>query len=487
VNAVYALLEEDLGCRWYGKDSSTIPHVRDLKFKPVPRKFTPTLEIRDPFYHDAFNKDWSLRNRTNAPDAGVPEEWGGHMDYALFVHTYNTLMPPKEFFKDHPEYYSELKGKRQPQQLCLTNPDVLKIVIDRVKETLKKKPNSEIISVSPNDWMDYCECANCKAIDDAEDTHAGTLIRFVNAVAEAIEKDYPNVKISTLAYLGTFKPPKTIRPRQNVAIQLCTDSHSWSEPFLKVTQTSKFQSAMIGWQKMGATMHIWDYTVNFSHHLAPMPNMPVVTPDIRFYIAHNAKGIMLQGFYESSGTEGVPMRIWVWAKQMWDPTLDTRELMRDFIYGYYGDAAQPLWKYNDLLWNIWVENDRKPRNENELRGIGIRYPPDSAFLSKDFVAKASQLMAQAESLAKDPEIQRRVKLAKLPILYVKICQGLGYQKDWSKDYKPGTATAAEREEYKQMLDEFEAIAKAENITNILEAAKDMDAKLKLWREKLAGL
>ena len=36
-------------------------------------------------------------------------------------------------------------------------------------------------------------------------------------------------------------------------------------------------------------------------------------------------------------------------------------------------------------------------------------------------------------------------------------------------------------------DEFEAIAKAEKITNILEGGKDMDAKIKLWREKLAGL
>ena len=25
----------------------------------------------------------------------VPEEWGGHVNYALFVHTYNTLVPPE--------------------------------------------------------------------------------------------------------------------------------------------------------------------------------------------------------------------------------------------------------------------------------------------------------------------------------------------------------------------------------------------------------
>lgn len=66
INAVYALLEEDLGCRWYTRDSATIPHIPNLVVRPVPRRFVPTLEIRDPFYWDSFDGTWSLRNRTNA-------------------------------------------------------------------------------------------------------------------------------------------------------------------------------------------------------------------------------------------------------------------------------------------------------------------------------------------------------------------------------------------------------------------------------------
>ncbi|MFA6108552.1 MAG: hypothetical protein WDA75_07275, partial [Candidatus Latescibacterota bacterium] len=98
INAVYALLEEDLGCRWYHRDSVTLPSRPELTFRPVPRHFVPVLEIRDPFYWDAFDGTWSLRNRTNAPGAPIPEEWGGSVDYALFVHTYNTLIPPDRYF-----------------------------------------------------------------------------------------------------------------------------------------------------------------------------------------------------------------------------------------------------------------------------------------------------------------------------------------------------------------------------------------------------
>ena len=67
INAVYALLEEDLGCRWYSRFSQTIPNMPTLKFRPAKRSYVPVLEIRDPFYWEAFDGTWSLRNRTNSP------------------------------------------------------------------------------------------------------------------------------------------------------------------------------------------------------------------------------------------------------------------------------------------------------------------------------------------------------------------------------------------------------------------------------------
>ena len=77
INAVYALLEEDLGCRWFTRDTRTLPERSTLTFRPVPRHFTPALSQRDPYYWDAFDSAWSLRNRTNSPCAPVPKEWAG--------------------------------------------------------------------------------------------------------------------------------------------------------------------------------------------------------------------------------------------------------------------------------------------------------------------------------------------------------------------------------------------------------------------------
>jgi hypothetical protein len=493
INAVYALLEEDLGCRWYHRDSVTLPVHPELTFRPVPRHVVPVLEIRDPFYWDAFDGTWSLRNRTNSPSAPIPEEYGGNVDYALFVHTYNTLVPPDRYFADHPEYFSELAGKRQPVQLCLTHPDVLRITIDNVRQTLKSRPHSEIISVSPNDGTGYCECKACKAIDDVEGTRAGTLIRFVNAVADAIKDEFPRVRVSTLAYLDTYQPPKNVRPRDNVAIQLCTDRHAWSRPFLTVTETENFQTAMKAWAAIGATMHIWDYTVNFSHYVVPMPNMPVVTPDIRFYIEHNARGVMLQGNYQSPGSADGPLRCWVWAKQLWDPSLDTQALMRDFVYGYYGEAAEPLWQYQKLQWAQWKRYHKLPGKTPEENPLlaDIRYTPDNPVFAGAFPASALALFAQAEALAKDAETLRRVKLAKLPVLYIMLCQGVGFIEDGGqlrpgKRLKGAVAHPLPDSAYRGYLAELTETVAREKITHFAEGAPDVERKIKAWNEMLAA-
>jgi hypothetical protein len=462
INAVYALLEEDLGCRWYTKDANRIPQTPVLVFRPVPRVFVPTLAIRDPFYNAAFDGTWSLHNRTNAPSAVVPEEWGGHVNYALFVHTFNTLLPPDKYFAEHPEYFMlGQDGKRSTQQLCTTNPDVISIVTESALRTLRENPNCEIISVSKNDGGGTCLCPNCKAIDDAEGSHSGALLNLVNKVAEGVEKEFPNVMVSTLAYLETIDPPKTLRPRKNVAIQLCTDNCMWAHPFTPAEQVEAFNKAMTGWAAIDCPIHIWDYCVNFSHYPAPMPNVDTIAANIRFFVAHNAKGVMEQGAYQGPGERDL-LRSWVFAKLMWDPSPDAGALTRNFIWGYFGKAAPAIAEYNDLL----DEAGRTHAESLKAPKDGIRYSMNSEFLSKEFIDKANALYDRAESLADDDTVKQRVERDRLPILYVQVCRGKEFVGD----------------AYPQILSRFETIARRIGMTSIMEGPPDLDEKLKAWKE-----
>ncbi|MFA6243032.1 MAG: DUF4838 domain-containing protein, partial [Candidatus Hydrogenedentales bacterium] len=430
---------------------------------PVPRTYVPALTIRDPFYRAAFNGTWSLRNRTNAPDAAVPEIWGGHVNYALFVHTFNTLVPPSQYFAEHPEYYMlDSNGNRSQQQLCTTNPDVIRIATESTLGILRANPNAEVISVSKNDGGGTCLCPACKAIDDAEGSNAGALLFLVNKVAEAVEKEFPSVTVCTLAYLETVTPPKTVRPRANVSIQLCTDNCMWAHPFTPAEQIEAFNKAMTGWGAIHDCIYIWDYCVNFSHYLAPMPNMDAIAANIRFFVAHNAQGVMEQGAYQGPGERDL-LRCWVFAKLMWDPTLDTAALTQDFIWGYFGKAAAPIAQYNELLEAAGRDHAESLKAPKE----GIRYTMDSEFLSKEFIEQASALYDQAEALATDDDtLRQRVERDRLPILYVQVCRGKALSGD----------------AYPQILARFETIARGIGVTNIQEGGPDLDQKITAWKE-----
>ena len=133
-----------------------------------------------------------------------------------FVHSFH--LPPGKYFDAHPDWYSEIDGKRKHEhaQLCLTNEEMTRELINNVLETLRTSPGAKIIDVSQNDWYGFCTCAKCKAVDEAEESHAGTLLLMLNKVAEAVEKEFPDVLVESLAYQYTRKPPKTIKPRQRL-------------------------------------------------------------------------------------------------------------------------------------------------------------------------------------------------------------------------------------------------------------------------------
>ena len=167
---VYSFLEEYLGCRWFSSKVSRIPERGRVEIPSIDEKQFPVLEYREPYYFDAFDGDWAARNKANGHFPRLKPHHGGKVRYAHFVHTFHSLVPVEEYFDTHPEYFSEVDGKRikERTQLCLTNPDVFGIALERVRQWIKEEPDATIISVSQNDWYNPCQCKNCKVIDEKE-------------------------------------------------------------------------------------------------------------------------------------------------------------------------------------------------------------------------------------------------------------------------------------------------------------------------------
>ena len=444
--AVYTFLEDYGGCRWFTPDCSRVPKsgtraVGDLKIR-----YVPPLEYRSTDYPCSRDADWAVRNKVNGTQTALDEKRGGKIAYSHFVHTFNSILDPAKHFKDHPEWFSEIKGKRTggQTQLCLTNPEVLAMAKKTVRQWIQEAPDATIFSVSQNDWHHYCECPTCKALAEKEGSQAGPVIHFVNAIADDIAKDYPDKVISTLAYQYTRKPPREVKPRPNVCVRLCSIECCFAHP-LDVCETNKsFVDDIRGWNQVCNRLYIWDYVIDYSHSVMPFPNLRVLRPNIRFFIAHGVKGMYEEACYFTPASEVAELRTWIMAKTLWNPDCDTDWAIDEFLAGYYGPAAWPLRQYLDLV--------HRPVVEHRDWHVNIWAPPTAPYLGPEVVAQAVRLLDEAEAAVKaDPVLAQRVAVARLPVLYVQIMTA-----------QPGDARAA------AWLETFEAVARGARLSTVRE-------------------
>jgi hypothetical protein len=354
----------------------------------------------------------------NGNRPALQERHGGKIRFGagLFVHTFYPLMPPSEFFGSHPEYYSERNGKRTVDraQLCLTNPDVVRIVTQRVLDRIRQDPYAKLFSVSQNDWGGWCQCPNCRALDEREGSPSGTMIHFVNQIAEAVEKEFPDVWIETLAYQYTRHPPKTLKPRHNVVPRLCTIECDFSVPLNESAfeQNRKFVKDIEGWSAITDKLYVWDYTTNFGHYVSPHPNFGCLQGNVQFFRDNHVVGLFEQGAYQAPHAEFAELRAWILSKLLWDPDQDVEPLYEDFFQGYYGPAAKPIRQYFDQLQTL-VKPD-----ENVLR---IWNPPTAPYYTDAFFDRAAKLWAQAEELVKDDAaLSYNVRMSALPVIYARL-------------------------------------------------------------------
>ncbi len=413
---VMGFLENELGCRWYTPSVSVIPQREQLTFDSFEHTEAPGIRVRNDFYFEAFDSIWAARNRMNGT-MSYRQQPGGVEGYWA-VHTFYPLMPPSEFYKKHPEYYSLINNKRihEHAQLCLTNPDVLKIVTERIKKRMRENPEYLIYDVSQNDWDNPCQCDNCQAIVKKEGSESGVIIWFVNQVAEAVEKEFPDKFIGTLAYKYTRKPCKTIKPRHNVVVRLCSIECCFSHDIRSCSRNEPFLRDLEGWSAIAKNLYIWDYVVYFQHYIMPYPNMLVLQSNIKTFQKNNAIGIMEQAAYESRGGEFAELRSYLISRLLWDPDCNADDVISDFMYGYYGRAGKYIKQYFDLLYGrITPETHMHIESNDEYQRLGAEDP----LFGGDFLEQSLHIFENAGKVADHDEILHRVEMASLPILYLK--------------------------------------------------------------------
>jgi hypothetical protein len=427
---VYGLLEDHWGCRWFTPEVSRIPRVKRLELPALDERVIPPLEYREVGLWDAFDGDWAARNRLNSHDALLTERHGGKiafgrkgLPYGWFVHTFYLMVPPSEYYNSHPEYFSLVGGKRPGDpnygQLCCTNEEVIRLCTKAVLAAMKAEPDAHYFSVSQSDTFpeapNYCECERCQKLARAEESQMAPVLALVNRVAEAVEREFPQNTVETLAYRWTRKPPKTMRPRQNVVVRLCDAECCFVHPLetCDYEECRKFREDIKAWSKTGARFWVWNYVTSFGEYLLPFPSQQVQGENIRFFARNGARGVFEQDAWSTFDSELAALGGYMMAKSLWNPNYDETRARDEFLAAYYGPAAEQVRQYMALLADRVKKNNIHLGIDMAVLGhVGSPHVSDDLLLAADAIWETAERNASANAAT-----LRRVKVSRMSVDY----------------------------------------------------------------------
>ncbi|MDY4789590.1 MAG: DUF4838 domain-containing protein [Bacteroidales bacterium] len=464
IYAVVDFLEKEVGIRKFSPDCEIYPQKKTLIIelgKDYPIVYIPEntyRQVRSVFTRE--NKDFRYWLKQHLQEDMFAE--------GFFVHTFEKLVPRAKYFETHPEYFAEVNGKRIHDQLCLSNEDVFKIVVERLKEEMVKQPEAKVWSVSQNDNFSYCSCPECQKKNEREESPSSALIEFVNRVA----REFPNKTISTLAYQYSRKAPKYIKPEDNVQIMLCTIEEDRNktieeasiDALKKNPNAQTFAKDIQDWGKITKNIFLWDYNVDFAYSVSPFPNFHVLKPNLKFFMDNNA----LQHFQQANsepGHEFAELKTYLISKLLWDINVDQDSIINEFLQGYYGKASTFIRQYIDTIQYF---------GQNSKVFLDIYAPPTNyskTFLSKDKIDIYSSIFNKAEEAVKGDSVYLlRVRTARLPLWFAIMEIGkadMFGERGWYSKNSEGKYIL--RKDMSQMLEDFYSTCFNAKVRNLNES------------------
>ena len=409
--AVYTFLEDIVGVHWWGArpDETFIPKQPTLDILDLNKRYVPALQCREAFYRlrvrRRLRRALQVQRALRARRAGVrrPLQHPRLVPHLLPAPAAGQVLqgPPGVVQRDQRQAHLRRRAALPDQRRDARRVD---------------EAGAGMAAQGPERRHDLHRAERLRrsvpvrqvqGMVAEEGSESGPVIRFVNAVAADIEKEFPGTFVETLAYQYTRRPPKLVKPRSNVMVRLCSIEASSAQPLESGAQNESFRQDIEGWCAIAPQLYIWNYVTDFANYIIPHPNLRVLGPDIRYFVNHKCIGLFEQGDSGCSFSDFPELRAWLIAHLMWDPSQDDQALIAEFMKGYYGAAAEPLLEYMTLL-------------QDRLTKAGAYLPcymqDTSPWMNLTTANKATELFNDAAARVKDdPVLSARVRRARLPL------------------------------------------------------------------------
>jgi hypothetical protein len=236
----------------------------------------------------------------------------------------------------------------------------------------------------------------------------GALLTFVNKVADEVAKTHPDVFIGTAAYTYSRKPPKNISPRDNVEINLSSCGACQLHAFADTScpQNVAFMQDLGGWSRIHKHLYAWTYNTYFRSPPLPYPNLHTIKPNINTLVDAGVKGVFMQSHAGRwSDTPLMELAHYLMSRLLWNPKLNDKELIEEFLNLYYGKAAPAVRRFVHMIHKHY--RDAGTHND-PLVYHGWELPVD-----KDVARVGLKLFAEAMDLADTDEVKARVEKASI--------------------------------------------------------------------------
>lgn len=384
-----------------------------LEFLPTPRiavppnldvKVTPPLDydISWPptmsFYHLA-------QNRFPTIDA----TFGGH--------TWHRAVPTDEAaFQANPERFAMLGGKRQlvgsgpSAQLCLSNPDVQRMLYEDVETQFKR--GFKTVDLGQPDGFRGCECTPCSNLFGTGADWSEKVWIMHRKLAESAHEKFPDRTVCISVYAVTESLPKTF---------------SSVPPNVQFMLAGTREHEIATWRNFGAprgfSVYLYYWTPNQMPVFFPMRTPLYVESAAKRLRAANVKSIYRDG--NGGIAYGLEGPTYYTMGRMFDGHGDphAKDLVMEYISAAFGKASPAMFRfYDDLFHSLelyshfmatredgWAYTDIYGRKKKHL----YHFEPLMAFLYPPELLQAlDKHLSLAEKSDPTPKVQMRLALVR---------------------------------------------------------------------------
>ncbi|MHC4873084.1 MAG: DUF4838 domain-containing protein [Planctomycetota bacterium] len=367
---VYDFLEKYFGLRWYwpGNDGRILKKQSGLI---IPDNIN--INEKSPFlWRHQFFVD---TGKTEISKRTECLKWYMRMKMGIgigspfsFSHSWFNHIKHNKYFKDHPEYYSEIKGKRldfkkNPNgslrhthtQVCTSNPEVVELFARSL--TKGKDPEKYYLSsISPNDGACFCECKNCLALDrqnlyKEEDGYDGKVysdrvFTFVNQVARKVRETHPKMHLGIFAYTFNKTPPRALaKVEPNVVISFTQQLQLYNDKKMKQWNWNRLNE----WLSKGNKVVLRDYLSLYNYGDTMRVSTDFVVDDI-LNAAKNPQQII--GMYSESAMGDLivnHLTHYLTFKLLWNPKQSKEKIMGEYYREMFGSSVNHMKVFTEIL------------------------------------------------------------------------------------------------------------------------------------------